>query len=81
MREALQDAIRTQGRSRRALAQFLGISEATLSRYIRGQVDPPTSRALRLAVLLNQPVEALFGDLLRPGPNRPNGGARRRGRR
>lgn len=61
---AILEAIREQGRTRKQVYMFLGVSESTFSRWLSGEVDPPVSKALRLSVLLNRPVEQLFGHLL-----------------
>lgn len=52
------------GRSRKDVCLFLNVSKSWLSRVISGEVDPPASKALRLAFLLNRQVEELFVDLL-----------------
>lgn len=62
--EAILDAIREQGRTRKQVFKFLGVSESTFCRWLHGEIDPPVSKALRLAVLLNRPVEELFGHLV-----------------
>lgn len=62
--EAILAAMRDQGRTREQVCSFLGISKSTLSRWISGEIDPPVGKALRLAFLLNRPVEELFGHLL-----------------
>lgn len=64
VRQAILDALLEEGRTRQEICTFLNTSESWLSRVIAGQIDPPVSKALRMAFLLNRPVEELFGDLL-----------------
>lgn len=79
VRQPIIDAMLEEGRSRKDVYTFLNVSKSWLSRCISGEIDPPASKALRMAFLLNRPVEELFGDLLVMGirsgrGRRPQGG-------
>lgn len=61
-RVALEEALsKTQ---RKYVAEMLGVSNSTLSKYISGEIDPPTSKALQLSVILKRSIPELFPDLL-----------------
>jgi len=60
----LAEAIRESGRTQAEIARLVGVHPATVSMWVSGRIEPPVSRALRLAVLLGRSVEELFGHLI-----------------
>ena len=48
------------GRSNRWYAEKLGVGELTISNYCRGKHKPSIDNAIKLARLLNVPVDELF---------------------
>ena len=76
-RKALLDAMKERRLSPDDLAKLLDRDRTTVSKWVHADVDPPTSVALRLELILGVPARVLFADLLAP---RPRGrAARRRG--
>jgi len=61
-RVALEEALSQY--KRRYIAEMLGVSNSTLSKYVSGEIDPPTSKALQLSVILKRSIPELFPDLL-----------------
>jgi putative transcriptional regulator len=51
---------KAHGLTQRELAQLAGVSRQTVVELERGDYNPSAALALRLAVLLDAPVEALF---------------------
>ena len=74
LRQAIVDAMRERNLSIDDLARILDRDRTSISRYIHGHVDPPTSISLKLEVILGVPARTLFADLLAPKA----GGKRRR---
>lgn len=66
VRQALLDAMRERRVTIDDLARILDRDRTSISRYIHGHVDPPTSVALKLEVILGVPARTLFADLLAP---------------
>jgi DNA-binding XRE family transcriptional regulator len=56
----LKEKIREQGRTQRWICQKLGITEATLSRYISGKHKPNYKIAQKLSELLCCKTEDIF---------------------
>lgn len=66
MRQAILDAMRERRFTTEDLARLLGRDRSMVSKYVHGPVDPPTSVALKLEVILGVPARTLFADLLAP---------------
>ena len=56
----LKEAIKEQGRSMKWVAMKSGIAEASLYGYISGKRNPSINNALKIAQILDLPVEQLF---------------------
>jgi len=59
----LSEAIERSGLKRKEIAEQAGVSEATISRLLSGDIrSPGVDVAIRLSDVLNADVRALFGE-------------------
>ena len=68
MHERLRELRKDHGISQRALAELLGISQQTYSRYERGQRNPSVETAYVLARLYHVSMDYLLGITDDPQP-------------
>ena len=61
-RATLRDAIFRSGRLQREIARAAGISEADLSRIVRGRMNPTEDEQKAIAKALRQPIDRLFSE-------------------
>jgi transcriptional regulator with XRE-family HTH domain len=60
--DALREILRLRNMSQRDLAKALGTTDATVSRYVRGGIKPPTHVLQKMAELLRVEPGELSGD-------------------
>lgn len=59
--ERLQQAISRSGMTQKELAEKVGITEASVSHYLKGDRMPRSAVAVKLADVLNMSVDELMG--------------------
>ncbi len=62
MRTCISTSIRSQNLTQREVARRAGLDETVLSKAISGRLNLRLDEKLRLAAVLNKPVEELFRD-------------------
>ena len=57
----LKELRKTKGKTQKQMAEFLGLNERTFRQYEAGEVDPPSSKATKLAEYFGVSVDYLLG--------------------
>lgn len=74
MRNSLRTARLGAGLTQLEMARRVGLTRASYTNIERGHKNPSVATALRIAQVLNRPVEELFADELARGPSRKGWG-------
>lgn len=57
----LKELRKSKGETQKQVAEFLGLTERTFRQYEAGEVDPPSSKAIKLADHFDVSIDFLLG--------------------
>jgi len=59
--ERVRELRKAKGRTQKQMGDFLGLTERTYRAYEAGEVDPPSSKAIKLADYFDVSIDYLLG--------------------
>ena len=59
--ERVRELRKAKGRTQKQMGEFLGLTERTYRAYEAGEVDPPSSKAIKLADYFDVSIDYLLG--------------------